>query len=118
MKTLVKSLDFHADLEARGLVHQVTSPEAIELLRTDSVTAYIGFDPSADSLHVGSLLPVLALMRLQRAGHHPIAVVGGGTGMIGDPSGRSAERNLLTVEQIDANLAGQKAQLERFLGFS
>src|SRR5437762_2567282 len=74
--------------------------------------------PRADSLHVGSLLPVLGLMRLQRAGHDPIAVVGGGTGMIGDPSGRSAERNLLTPEQLDVNLAGQKRQLERFLDFS
>ena len=118
MKALVNKPDFYADLEARGLVHQVTSPEAIELLRTSPVTAYIGFDPTADSLHVGSLLPVLALIRLQRAGHHPIAVVGGGTGMIGDPSGKSAERNLLTVEEIDANLAGQRRQLERFLDFT
>jgi tyrosyl-tRNA synthetase len=110
--------DFYADLEARGLVHQVTSREAVELLRTTSVTTYIGFDPTADSLHVGSLLPVLALMRLQRAGHDPIAVVGGGTGMIGDPSGRSAERNLLSAEQLEANLQGQKRQLERFLDFS
>ena len=115
---LVKKPDFYTDLEARGLVHQVTSPEAIELLRTSSVTAYIGFDPTADSLHVGSLLPVLALMRLQRAGHNPIAVMGGGTGMIGDPSGKSSERNLLTVELLEANLAGQKHQLERFLDFT
>ena len=111
-------LDFYTDLEARGLVHQATSEELLPLLRSESVTTYIGFDPTADSLHVGSLLPVLALMRLQRAGHKPIAVVGGGTGMIGDPSGKSAERNLLTPEQIDANLAGQKRQLERFLDFS
>ncbi len=110
--------DFYADLEARGLVHQATSDELVTLLRAESVTAYIGFDPTADSLHVGSLLPVLALVRLQRAGHKPIAVVGGGTGMIGDPSGKSAERNLLTAELIDANLAGQKQQLERFLDFS
>jgi len=114
----VSPVDFFADLEARGLVHQVTSPEVVELLRAGPVTTYIGFDPTADSLHVGSLLPVLALMRLQRAGHHPIAVVGGGTGMIGDPSGKSAERNLLTAEQIDANVAGQRAQLERFLEFT
>jgi tyrosyl-tRNA synthetase len=111
-------LDFYADLEARGLVHQATSDELVTLLRTQSVTTYIGFDPTADSLHVGSLLPVLALMRLQRAGHDPIAVMGGGTGMIGDPSGKSAERNLLNVEQLEANLAGQKKQLERFLDFS
>src|SRR5262249_53345312 len=107
-----------ADLEARGLVHQVTSPDAIELLRATSVTTYIGFDPTADSLHVGSLLPVLALVRLQRAGHNPIAVMGGGTGMIGDPSGKSSERNLLTAELLAANLAGQRKQLERFLDFS
>ena len=118
MKTLVNKPDFHADLAARGLVHQVTSPDTIELLRTSSVTAYIGFDPTADSLHVGSLLPVLALMRLQRAGHHPIAVIGGGTGMIGDPSGKSSERNLLTMELLEHNLAGQRKQLERFLDFS
>ena len=110
--------DFHADLEARGLVHQATSDDVVRLLRTESVTAYIGFDPTADSLHVGSLLQVLGLMRLQRAGHNPIAVVGGGTGMVGDPSGRSAERNLLTPEIIDANLAGQRVQLERFLEFT
>ncbi len=110
--------DFHGDLQARGLVHQATSDDVVQLLRAESVTAYIGFDPTADSLHVGSLLQVLGLMRLQRAGHHPIAVVGGGTGMIGDPSGKSAERNLLTAEIIDANLAGQRAQLEHFLDFS
>ena len=111
-------LDLYADLKARGLVHQVTSDEVVGLLRAGPVTTYIGFDPTADSLHVGSLLPVLALVRLQRAGHRPIAVVGGGTGMIGDPSGKSAERNLLTTEQLDANIAGQKRQLERFLDFT
>ena len=110
--------DFHADLAARGLVHQATSDDVAAQFRAGPVTAYIGFDPTADSLHVGSLLPVLALVRLQRAGHHPIAVVGGGTGMIGDPSGKSAERNLLTAEQIDANVQGQRRQLERFLDFS
>src|SRR5437763_12117076 len=78
-------VDFFADLHARGLVQQATSDELPALLRRESVTAYIGFDPTADSLHVGSLLPVLALARLQRAGHKPIAVMGGGTGMIGDP---------------------------------
>jgi tyrosyl-tRNA synthetase len=118
MTSKTKRLDFHADLAARGLVHQVTSDELIELLRTTSVTAYIGFDPTADSLHVGSMLPVMALMRLQRAGHNPIAVVGGGTGMIGDPSGRSAERNLLTRDELERNVAGMRRQLERFLDFS
>jgi tyrosyl-tRNA synthetase len=115
---LVKQQDFYADLEARGLVHQATSEELPGILRAGAMTAYIGFDPSADSLHVGSLLQVLGLMRFQRAGHHPIAVVGGGTGMIGDPSGKSAERNLLTPELLEANLAGQRRQLERFLDFT
>jgi len=110
--------DFVADLEARGLLHQCTATDVAELLRREPFTAYIGFDPTADSLHIGSLLPVLALMRLQRAGHFPIAVVGGGTGMIGDPSGKSAERSMLTREQIDANCAGVRAQLERFLDFT
>ncbi len=109
---------FFEDLSQRGLVHQSTSPELVDLLQRESVTAYIGFDPTADSLHVGSLLQVLALVRLQRAGHTPIAVVGGGTGMIGDPSGKSAERTMLTREQIDANVAGIRAQLERYLDFS
>ena len=81
------------------------------------MTAYIGFDPTASSLHVGNLLPVMALARLQRFGHTPIAIVGGGTGMIGDPSGKSQERKLLSAEQIEANVAGIRAQLERFLDF-
>ena len=78
---------------------------------------YVGFDPTASSLHVGSLLPIMALARLQRAGHSPIALVGGGTGLIGDPSGKSQERKLLSVEEIDANVQGMRAQLERFLDF-
>ena len=79
--------------------------------RRRAVTAYIGFDPTASSLHVGSLLPVMALARLQRFGHSPIAIVGGGTGMIGDPSGKSQERSLLSSEQIEANVAGIRQQL-------
>lgn len=110
--------DFYADLEARGLVHQATSTDVLGFLRSGQATAYIGFDPSADSLHVGSLLQVLGLARFQRAGHRPIAVVGGGTGMIGDPSGKSAERNLLTADLLEANVAGQRRQLERLLDFS
>ncbi len=109
---------FFADFKARGLVHQTTAYDLEALLAREPVTAYIGFDPTADSLHVGSLLPVLALMRLQRAGHRPIALVGGGTGMIGDPSGRSAERTMLSREELGANLAGLRAQLGRFLDFS
>lgn len=110
-------LDFYQDLEARGLLHQTTSPELADHFRKGPLTAYVGFDPTADSLHVGSLLPVLALMRLQRGGHHPIAVVGGGTGMIGDPSGKSSERSMLTRDQIEANVAGIRKQLEGLLDF-
>ena len=87
------------------------------LLATEHATAYIGFDPTASSLHVGSLLPVMALARLQRFGHSPIAIVGGGTGMIGDPSGKSSERVLLTRDAIEENLSGIRRQLERFLEF-
>src|SRR5207248_4099465 len=89
-----------------------------DALATEQITAYIGFDPTASSLHVGSLLTVMGLARLQRFGHSPIAVVGGGTGMIGDPSGKSQERTLLSREQIDGNVAAIKAQLSRFLDFN
>src|SRR5204863_1772741 len=78
---------------------------------------YVGFDPTADSLHVGSLLPLMMLRRYQKAGHRPIALVGGATGMIGDPSGRSDERNLLSVEQLTHNVAGIGEQMRRFLDF-
>ena len=88
-----------------------------ESLGRESITAYIGFDPTASSLHVGNLLTLIGLARLQRFGHSPIAIVGGGTGMIGDPSGKSQERVLLSAEQIDQNVAGVKVQLERFLDF-
>src|SRR5205809_1469744 len=88
-----------------------------EILGKESVTAYIGFDPTAASLHVGSLLTVMGLARLQRFGHRPIAIVGGGTGMIGDPSGKSQERVLLSPEQIEQNVVGVRQQLGRFLDF-
>jgi len=100
----------------RGIV-QDASDGLAELLDREHVTGYIGFDPTADSLHVGNLLPVMALARFQRHGHRPIAIVGGGTGMIGDPSGKSEERQLLTKEQIEQNLAGLRRQLEPFLDF-
>src|SRR6478736_3507904 len=100
----------------RGIVYDATDGAA-DLLRTTHVSAYIGFDPTASSLHVGSLLPIMALARLQRFGHSPIALVGGGTGMIGDPSGKSQERTLLSIDDIDHNARGMKAQLERFLDF-
>jgi len=105
-----------AELEWRGLLYDA-SEGAREALAAGPTTGYIGFDPTAASLHVGSLLPILQLARLQRAGHLPIALVGGGTGLIGDPSGKTQERMLLSIEQVDANLAGIRAQLERFLDF-
>src|SRR5437764_11123027 len=104
------------ELEWRGMVYDATEGLS-EVVAKDRVTAYIGFDPTASSLHVGSLLTVLGLARLQRAGHTPIAVVGGGTGMIGDPSGKSQERVLLSPEQIEINVAGIRGQLARFLDF-
>jgi tyrosyl-tRNA synthetase len=104
------------ELEWRGLVYDATEGLA-DVLARELVTGYIGFDPTASSLHVGSLLQVMSLARLQRFGHSPIAIVGGGTGMIGDPSGKSQERVLLSPEQIEANVAGIHQQLSRFLDF-
>jgi tyrosyl-tRNA synthetase len=105
------------DLRFRGLIHQVTDPELEKRLDSDRLTAYSGFDPTADSLHVGHLLQVCNLRRLQLAGHRPIAVAGGGTGFVGDPGGKSEERALLTHEALQSNLAGIHRQLERFLDF-
>src|SRR5215471_17328124 len=104
------------ELAWRGLVYHATEGLA-EMFARDRVTAYIGFDPTAPSLHVGSLLQIMLLARLQRFGHAPIAIVGGGTGMIGDPSGKGQERLLLSDEQIELNLTGIRRQLERFLEF-
>ena len=110
--------DIFADLTWRGLVYQTTAESGLGAwLGQTSRTLYSGFDPTADSLHVGSLLPLLMLRRFQRAGHRPIAVVGGATGMIGDPSGKSAERNLLNQEQLEQNVAGLKAQMRLLLDF-
>lgn len=105
------------EFEWRGMVSEKTEG-AQEALAAGPVTAYIGFDPTASSLHVGSLLTVMGLARLQRFGHTPIALVGGGTGMIGDPSGKSQERVLLSTDQVNRNVVGIRAQLERFLDFS
>lgn len=104
------------EFEWRGMVYDAT-PGLRELLGQEALTAYIGFDPTAASLHVGSLLPILGLARLQRLGHSPIAIAGGGTGMIGDPSGKAQERQLLSKEKIEENLQGIRAQLARFLDF-
>ncbi len=110
--------DIYSELSWRGLINQVTDEEHLpKWLSEGSRTAYVGFDPTADSLHLGSLLPLLYLRRFQKAGHKPIALVGGATGMIGDPSGKSKERNLLSVEQLHANVEGMRRQMERFLDF-
>ncbi len=104
------------ELSWRGLV--ADSMEGVpDLLANEKVTVYNGFDPTGDSLHVGHIVPLIQLARLQRFGHHPIALAGGGTGMVGDPSGKSAERNLLTTEQIDHNLEKIKLQLVHLLDF-
>ena len=110
--------DIFNDLKWRGLIHQSTADEFLPTwLATASRTVYAGFDPTADSLHVGSLLPLMMLRRFQKAGHRPIAIVGGATGMIGDPSGKSAERNLLSNEVLAANLAGIEVQMRQLLDF-
>jgi tyrosyl-tRNA synthetase len=104
------------ELRWRGLVHQNTEGVP-DLLASGPVSAYIGFDPTGSSLHVGSLVPIMILVHLQHHGHRPVALVGGGTGMIGDPSGKTTERQLLTPAQVMQNTNGIRAQLERFLSF-
>ena len=106
------------DLEFRGLVHQVSDATLMERLDRGHEVVYVGFDPSMDSLHIGNLLQLCTLARLQRCGHRPIAVAGSGTGLIGDPGGKDEERPLLSKEQLAANLDGIHRQLERFLDFS
>ena len=110
------TMSIYEEFDWRGLVYGSTEG-ARDLLAREKVTAYIGFDPTASSLHVGSLLPIMALARLQRFGHTPIAIVGGGTGLVGDPSGRSQERTLLGRDEAARNLDGIRRQLERFLDF-
>ena len=111
-------MDVLADLEARGLIHQTTDREALaQRLASGPITAYCGFDPTASSLHVGNLLGLLTLRRLQLGGHRPIALAGGATGMVGDPSGRSTERNLLDDDALAGNLEGIVPQLRQFLDF-
>ena len=108
--------DLLADFEARGLVHQSTEPAALrQWLATPGRRVYAGFDPTADSLHVGHLVALMLLRRVAAAGHEPVAVVGGATGMIGDPSGRSEERNLLSPEELAANIAGVGRQIRAVL---
>ena len=102
------------ELRWRGMIQDIM-PGTEELFEKETVSGYIGFDPTSDSLHIGSLVPILLLMHLQRAGHKPYALVGGATGMVGDPSGKSEERNLLSEETLQFNLAGVKKQLAHFL---
>jgi tyrosyl-tRNA synthetase len=105
------------ELRWRGMLHDIM-PGTEEQLNKELTTGYIGFDPTSDSLHIGSLVPILLLVHLQKAGHKPIALVGGATGMVGDPSGKSAERNLLDESTLNYNLEGIKRQLSKFLDFN
>ncbi|MGN6547203.1 MAG: tyrosine--tRNA ligase, partial [Aureliella sp.] len=106
------------ELKWRGLIHQSTDEGELREALARPQSVYAGFDPTANSLHVGHLLPLMMLRRFQSFGHRPIALVGGATGMIGDPSGKSEERNLLTREALEQNVAGMRKQMERFLDFS
>jgi len=106
-----------AELKWRGLIQDMI-PGTEEQLLKEPTSGYVGFDPTADSLHIGSLIPIIVLVHLQKYGHKPIALVGGATGMVGDPSGKSAERNLLSKEVLDKNVAAVKQQLSKFLNFS
>jgi tyrosyl-tRNA synthetase len=108
---------FIEELRWRGLLQDIM-PGTEELLQKETVTGYIGFDPTADSLHIGHLTQVFTLLRFQKAGHKPIALIGGATGMVGDPSGKSAERNLLDEDALNNNVTGIKKQLEKLLDFN
>ncbi|MBT6835305.1 MAG: tyrosine--tRNA ligase [Bacteroidetes bacterium] len=109
-------MNFVEELRWRGMIHDVM-PGTEEQLSKSLTTAYIGFDPTSDSLHIGSLVQIMILVHFQRSGHKPIALVGGATGMVGDPSGKSKERNLLSKEILDQNLSAIQKQLEKFLDF-
>ncbi len=117
MQPNILKMTFVEELRWRGMVHDVM-PGTEELLEKEMVTAYVGVDPTADSMHVGHLVSVMMLKHLQLAGHKPILVVGGATGMIGDPSGKSAERNLLSVDSLQHNVDSLKKQMLKFLDFS
>ncbi len=109
--------NFVEELRWRGMLQDIM-PGAEEFMQKGMVTAYVGFDPTADSLHIGHLVSVMILRHLQRCGHRPVVLIGGATGMIGDPSGKSQERNLLTPEQIEANIAGIRSQFEKLIDFN
>ena len=109
-------MNFLDELKWRGMLHDIM-PETEKLLNSGMVKGYIGFDPTADSLGIGNMVQVMTLLHFQRCGHKPVALVGGATGMVGDPSGKSVERNMLSEEQLNYNLACQKKQIEKFLDF-
>lgn len=109
-------MNFVEELRWRGMLHDIM-PDTEQLLNKGMVKGYIGFDPTSDSLGIGNMVQVMTLLHFQKCGHKPIALVGGATGMVGDPSGKSAERNLLTEEELQHNLNGQRKQLEKFLDF-
>jgi tyrosyl-tRNA synthetase len=111
-------MDLLDDLAFRGLIHQQTNPDGLRAHLTAARAVYCGFDPTKDSLTIGNLVPLLMLRRFQQAGHRPVVIAGGGTGMIGDPSGKDAERQLLSLEQIEHNVNGQRAIYERLLDFT
>lgn len=106
-------MDFVDELEWRGLIHDMM-PGTKALFNQEMVSGYVGFDPTADSLHIGNLVPIMLLVHLQRSGHRPLILVGGATGMIGDPSGKNAERNLLDIDIIHHNLMAQKNNLPNY----
>lgn len=108
--------DFLEELKWRGMIHDIM-PGTDEKLKSGMCSAYIGFDPTADSLHIGSLVQIMILVHLQKAGHRPLALVGGATGMVGDPTGKSKERNLLSSDVLEHNIRGVRTQLEQFLDF-
>src|SRR5947207_11050122 len=111
--------EFLTVLASRGFIHQVSEPDALDArAAAGPITAYVGFDATAPSLHIGNLLSIMMLRWLQKTGHHPIALMGGGTSKIGDPSGKDASRSLLPNEQIDANIASIRTVFARFLDFS
>jgi tyrosyl-tRNA synthetase len=110
-------MNFAEELKWRGMLHDIM-PGTEELLNKETVKGYIGFDPTSDSLGIGNMVQVMTLLHFQRCGHKPVALVGGATGMVGDPSGKSAERNLLTEDELQHNLQGQRQQLEKFLDFN
>ena len=109
-------MDFIKELKWRGMIHDIM-PGTQEQFKKETTTAYIGFDPTSDSLHIGSLVQIMILVHLQNAGHKPIVLLGGATGMVGDPSGKSKERNLLNEDILNQNLKSVEKQLKQFLDF-